>query len=153
MAVLEQRIKRSNVQYRSKSEKKKKGRKEETWAWNWNRRVWGEWGNRSQRRGDGKANRSEQLRGKEGTTCFAVSLTPAIIHRERPFISCWTWRMEREREQCSPGLLAALLMLALWTLARCVKKSLTRVPCTKLSLRPYLDHFAFWIFRILEVNL
>jgi hypothetical protein len=57
----------------------------------------GEWGNRGQRRGDGKANRSEQLRGKEGTTCFAVSLTPAIIHRERPFISCWTWRMERER--------------------------------------------------------
>jgi hypothetical protein len=32
---------------------------------------------------DAKANRSEQqLRGKEGTTCFAVSLTPAIIHRK-----------------------------------------------------------------------
>ena len=43
----------------------------------------GSGGNRGQRRGDGKANRSEQLRGKEGTTCFAVSLTPAIIHRER----------------------------------------------------------------------
>jgi hypothetical protein len=27
--------------------------------------------------------KSEQLRGKEGATCFAVSLTPAIIEKER----------------------------------------------------------------------
>ena len=67
----------------------------------------GSGGNRGQRRGDGKANRSEQLRGKEGTTCFAVSLTPAIIHRERPFISCWTWRMERERERENSVLLGS----------------------------------------------
>ena len=125
MAVLEQRIKRSNVQYRSKSEKKK-GEKRRDVSLKLKQAGMGGVGEQKSKkmRWKGEQKREQQLRGKEGTTCFAVSLTPAIIHRERPFISCWTWRMEREREQCSPGLLAALLMLAPWTLARPVKKNL-----------------------------
>jgi len=99
MAVLEQRIKRSNVQYRSKSEKKK-GEKRRDVSLKLKQAGMGGVGEQKskKRRWKGEQKREQQLRGKEGTTCFAVSLTPAIIHRERPFISCWTWRMERERE-------------------------------------------------------
>ena len=64
-------------QKRKSGEKKRRELETETGGYG------GSGGNRGQRRGDGKANRSEQLRGKEGTTCFAVSLTPAIIHIER----------------------------------------------------------------------
>ena len=84
MAVLEQRIKRSNVQYRSKSEKKK-GEKRRDVSLKLKQAGRGGVGEQKpkKRRWKGEQKREQQLRGKEGTTCFAVSLTPAIIHIER----------------------------------------------------------------------
>lgn len=72
------------MQYSSKSEKEEKKKRRELETETGGMVDTGGSGEQKPKKRGGKANRSEQqLRGKEGTTCFAVSLTPAVIHRER----------------------------------------------------------------------